>query len=506
MRIKLFARLSAFLMGLVLLIAVTELAMRATAATRGREHLAKKAASELLETTGKTATKFSGPPLKIVVLGESTSATTVYGQKDIAWPEQLRRKLQAHFQSLGIDREVQMINLSRSGVSSTLLVDHLTEVLQLTVPDAVITMTGINDSLALKSERGFFLSNSYVARLLYWSYISLRCPGCYRLSNEFVNDHPVENESRTLDPFISWVEKNSLTSLKRLEAAELEYLRFKAEDAPKLSPPHANRSEELDIVLATWLYGYSEAPSLQAENLSELRTAIRLLAVKYFEGARRVVVTRKGSIKQYCFALNRLNRWDECLALVKEGLRAGVTLTPDFFVLAISAGAARDPELKATVESLGYSIDDNQKAIEATKDSYRRLLKLKERYGFQWFAMQYPKGSVAGLGLLLNAGKDEGAELSKIAGYADLFNFQPSDQASSPPNLRPSSSALPVGVHLISNENFNLLVNSQNEADYFTDLFARASGANFGHTTEKGHALIADNVFSVLVEALGFAK
>jgi len=79
------------------------------------------------------------------------------------------------------------------------------------------------------------------------------------------------------------------------------------------------------------------------------------------------------------------------LELVKEGLRNGVPLTPDFFVLAISAGAARDPELKSTVESLGYSIDDNRKAVTATIDSYQRLLKLQERYGFQWFAMQYPR-------------------------------------------------------------------------------------------------------------------
>jgi len=279
-------KLIAFAMGLMFLVVISEVAMRMAAAARGRSQLANKASSEQLEKSAaqrqseESKKKFSGSPLKVAVLGESTSATKIYGQKDISWPTQLKLKLQAHVRSLGIDREVQMINLSRSGVSSTLLVDHLSEVLQLTVPDVVITMTGINDSLALKSERGFLPSNSYVARLLYWSYISLRCPGCYRLTNEFVNDHPVKNESRTLDRFFSWVEKNDLLSLKDLQAAEVEYLRFKEQDSPKLSPPHVDRDEELDIVLATWLYGYAESPVLQAEKYSELRTAIRLLAVK----------------------------------------------------------------------------------------------------------------------------------------------------------------------------------------------------------------------------------
>lgn len=141
--------------------ACAEIAMRIAAAVRGQTN-----ASPISSGTSSRAAYW------IIVLGESTSVPFLKDAHDVSWSEKLKEKLQKHFNENGIARSVQLINLSRSGVSSTFLVDHLVEVLRHVKPNVVITMTGINDSIAIQSEKGFLLARSYVFRLLYWSYIS----------------------------------------------------------------------------------------------------------------------------------------------------------------------------------------------------------------------------------------------------------------------------------------------------------------------------------------------
>lgn len=508
------SKLLAFFIGAVCVLLALEFGMRAVARARKLAHAPSNVNSLGLPNTGPSPGKnrdaAQSAPIKIVVLGESTTAPWYIGDKDIAWPAVIEKRLnaEAHLANRS-GREVKVINLARSGVSSTLLVDHLTETLETMTPDIVITMMGINDSVSLSNDRGFIYQNSFLARFLYWSYVSVRCPNCYRITNEFINDDPVANEALTIDRFTKEIEKRGIRNTLELSNADQGYLTFKKEVAPALSRPHADRDSEIDIVWATWLYVLSETPEMQRPEKKEIRRAVLNLSEKYFASVRPVVVKRKGSIKQNCFVLNRLEKWDQCLGLIKEGLRAGVKLTPDFFALALTADADKDPELRETIESLGYSVHKNRSAIVATRASYQNVLALQKRHGFQWLVMQYPRGSVDGLRLLLDTKADTktGGDTEaneELKGFADIYNYDlagaksvadaPADQ----PAAQTAGRKVQDGVFLVSNENFRTVVTKENEAEYFFDLFGRSSGADFGHTTEKGHALIADNVLKAL--------
>ncbi len=488
MMLGMFRKLAAFFLGLILLFAFAEIAMRMTASLRNLS----------VEDRSLVAGSENGErPFKIVVLGESTSASWKRPD-DPAWPGRLQVHLQKYFDEKGIKRKLQVTNLARSGVSSTLLVDHFVEFLETETPDVLITMMGINDTVALQSERSFLLSNSYFVRMLYWSYVSIRCPGCYRISNDFVEDDLVEKEALTLASLISEIEKRSLLTIEDVERANNEYLSFKKVEAPKISPPHENQDVELDIMWASWLFAASDKPALHHKKYGPVRRALWLLAKDYFESARRAVAKKKGSTKQYCFVLLRLREGARCLDVIKESLREGVKLTSDLFVLAVAVGAADDLSLKKIIEYHGYSIHKNRQAISATIESYQRLLALQRRFGFRWFAMQYPRGSVEGLRLLLRPEESGAGRIRSMNGFGDIFNFGVT-QKDEVPEFKPLH-----GVELVSNENFRTVVSKENEPEYFIDLFARTSGANFGHTTEKGHELIAQNIFAALIEHLDF--
>ncbi|MBN8539935.1 MAG: hypothetical protein J0L82_06075 [Deltaproteobacteria bacterium] len=501
-------KLLAFLLGLFAVVAFAEAAMRVVAKVRVNSHpnqVSKK--------------RDFGPPFRIVVLGESTSEAWWTPQNDVSWSAKLRRRLQKYFQAKGIERTVEIINLARSGGTSTLLVDHFEEVLQTTTPDILITMMGINDTVALELNRGYLYSNSFVARFLYWGYVSFRCPNCYKFTNEFVDDSPVAVVSRPILNLTEELTRKGFSSVKDLEQADAVFRSLKLKEEAKQSQrstpafsaagstsSHAPRATaaEMDIVWASWLYGQSEAPELNRRDVDQekqrqVRTAVLKLADKYLVGARATVVTRKGSIKQHCFLLDRLReRPETCLALVKDGLNAGVKLTPDFLGLALSVGAENDPAFKTTLDEMGYSIPRNRHGINATIASYRRLMDLQKSFGFRWLAMQYPRGSALGLARFFDPSTTviSPSAPDGLRGFADVFNYS-RYSGGSPPSL-------PQGVDLVSNENFNTVVVPENEAEYFRDMFARGSGSDFGHTTEKGHALIADNVLKVIVERFDF--
>lgn len=491
-------------MGLFFVVVLSEVAMRVAAKARANSHpnqISKKA-------------EF-GPPFKIVILGESTSEAWWHYQKDVSWSAKLKERLQSHFRAQGIDRTVEIINLARSGGTSTLLVGHFEEVLQTTKPDILITMMGINDSIALELNRGFLYSNSFVARLLYWGYVSFRCPNCYRFTNEFVDDNPVSVTSNSVLKLADHPDVKGVVTVEGLEKADAVFRLLKQEEEAKRnaeqSAPGSRQSRErrasalqMDIVWATWLFSRAESPDLNRRDMDpekqrQVRTAILNLADKYFEGARGTVITRKGSIKQHCFVLNRLRKWPApCLALVSDGLKSDVKLTPDFLGLALSVGAESDPTFKATLDDAGFTIPQNRQGIIATIASYRRLIELQKSFGFRWFAMQYPKGSVSGLGRFFDPSTTVKSPSSPngLLGFADVFNYARSSDG--------MTSLLPQGVDLVSNENFNAVVTPENETEYFRDMFARASGSDFGHTTEKGHEVIANNVLEVIIERFDF--
>jgi tetratricopeptide (TPR) repeat protein len=118
----------------------------------GRFFLVLLAAAALLEAGLQLASLFarwrfsreipiSTNAFRILCLGESTTAASLQGQRDISWPAQLEEILNRRIPG----RYFQVVNKGRVGTNTSLILAKLPYYLDRYRPDLVISMLGVND-------------------------------------------------------------------------------------------------------------------------------------------------------------------------------------------------------------------------------------------------------------------------------------------------------------------------------------------------------------------------
>ena len=473
-------RILAFFFGVIFTLILLEGTMRASARKDGL--------TQKLEDFQKGGDQV----VRIITLGESTSAEYWVNDKDVSWPAVLERKLNARPAERRANKDIKVLNLARSGTSSTFLVDHLETVLQFAKPDFVVSMMGVNDSYTLRPNKSWLFQKSYLARFVYWAWIDFHCEGCYKIDHRMELDDLVAQwpEATSKLPFLNTA-PTELT-LDELKQAEIEFEALKSN--------HAEDQSELDIIWGTWLYALSELPIYAAEDPSKIgefesfhpvRKHALQRAKAAFERAQPQVLKLKGSLKQHCFVLSRTRELSQCIDLIFKGLENGVPLTPDLMNLALTLGGD-DPKVQKLADIGGYERLAFDRALIGTRSAYQRLDQLALKHGFHWIAMQYPMGAVAGLDVFFDELTDQEFQQKHMT-FDRLFTMQERPVA----ELRQASHR-----SYVSNIGFQELVANGRISDYFIDLFARTRGMNFGHTNEKGHELIAENALTAIERKL----
>ena len=410
----------------------------------------------------------------IVTLGESTSAPQWNGERHVEWPRQLEASLNSYFESQSSRTRVKVFNLAKAASSSPFQVTAL-RAFKAAEPDVVISMMGINDAEVIPLERSFFYRRSYLVRYLYWARAAWNCPGCYQF--QALGDAP---------ELPSWLGKRDRHAYEDGLVLKADVLSRK--DWEKVQKTIASLRERhvskwLDAALAIKLFAASQHPALKSSDPA-LSAEILKESSKSIDRAFTEVSAHSSTLVEYrCHIENELGH--SCLEILKSAFRSGLPLTPQLLTIASrQAGAEGDTEMAGFFNTAGFAMS-NDSDTETTRSSYRELGDLAGELRVPWFAMQYPTGSVDQLKLFLRTG----TRLGRF--YSSKF-FEKDSGLVTDTRYRE--------VRFISNESFKDFVTPDNESEYFADFFARGSGLNFGHTTEKGHRVIAENVQKALIE------
>jgi hypothetical protein len=428
-----------------------------------------------LRSTDAVTAPSDGVPnvVRIVTLGESTTAKYGFGGRTFDWPQQLEDLLNRWLEGEGSPKRVKVFNLARSATSSPFQVSSLFERESEIKPDVLITMLGVNDANVVEVERDFFYRNFLTVRLIYWGRVAYLCPSCrdVRLSMT----EPIE------PPGVGEIDRDA----ERMALRELEIRQFRSvADVDKFAADTADWQQKfgdhqhwMNAKLAAKLFSISQSESLRQKSSDVAEKLLDLTLALLNRSYRQMVLLDPWTLEYLCHVHN-LRRQPGCLTAVKEAFAGGMRLTAPLLTLAAHSGGEEDPDMRKIFESAGYAFVTAAASSHALHQSFMRLQKFVASTHTIWFAMQYPTGSVEALKYYMNDDPNETDEIFGKTFYMTKAPFEPKFK----------------DVTYVSNENFNQLVRAGKATDYFVDMFARVGGMEFGHTTEKGHAVIARNV------------
>lgn len=428
--------------------------------------------------------------IHIVTLGESTSESTHENGIDVSWPAQLELKLNEYLAQTENPLRVRVTNLARSGTFSVFQVTALQNIFSDHPPDIIVSMLGINDSGRLQVGRNSLYESSYVVRLIYWSIIAYQCPNCYlrelgrsnaNVENPTRADNIVRRSSQELiSKFRFHLDKK--TSENRNRRAFNNY----KDELAALRSVDREAEHILNAESAVQLFSIAESAGFESANPNLCREilsfALDLMTATY----DKTVLKEISYVQHLCHIRFRLNGGN-CLADLKKAIQNGVPVTYSLLKMsAVQEGVQDDPFFQSLFQGVGFDINRNSIEPRVTQNSYRAIGDFATRHGITWFAMQYPTGSVEGIRQYLG---EDTHTTSKS--FADGF-YQFKETTRILPQYKE--------VVFVSNENFRSLVSFGNDREYFKDLFGMRRGLQFGHTTAKGHSVIAENVFREIIK------
>jgi lysophospholipase L1-like esterase len=384
---------------------------------------------------------------RIVTLGESTSTDNF--ENVLTWPRQLEKILAER----GL--KTRVVNLSKPGTNSFYLVQKLkTQIISLR-PAVVIAMMGVNDAVSIKMQESFWLRNFYIARYYKW----------YLYLNGDTQDLTNESTKTAVNPsetnFASKAEGNQ-------EALELKVSNYLAalEEVPVAETEMSAKSLEAS----------------DPKNFSYIlyRSVNRLFANMNLQQYRKFMILNEFLLSRGLFDENivyyRLySDWTErnikgCTEFT-ETMWARYTYQFSERHLSMIANciSKANEAQKATFakvlqsQELGFAFDSEKPASTAlTANSYRELYELSVAHNFKLVIMQYP--------------------LEPIEKLKTSFTPEEAEK-----------------IIFVSNfENFSERLQTQKFEELFLDRFAKT----FGHPSEAGHSIIAENAARVVLPLL----
>jgi lysophospholipase L1-like esterase len=408
--------------------------------------------------------------IRIAVLGESTSAHSRIGNRDIAWPAQLEAVLNSRFAEADRSVKFRVFNLARAASSSPFQVSSFSQQVELLKPDILISMLGVNDARVYPLKGNVFYENSYLFRFLYWAEVAWSCPRCQELNvvNEAKELFSVSNRGGEFaNEAIAKLTHDPIATIADLDRFKVWFSELERESGEDQHLMNGFVSERL--------FSTSQQPALRGTDLSRsiLLEAKSILDRSY----REMVLKRHSSLEHYSHIRVQL-REPGCVAAAKEAFQAGLAVTPQLMTIVAQEGPIEDEFFRKLYRNAGFEMSADLAAGRILQQSFRRLESIVKEYDIVWMPMQYPTGSVGSLEYFLSDEANQNAMEFSESFYLPAGRYVPRSPA----------------YILISNENFKSRLLSEKESEYFTDFFGRGRGLNFGHTTEKGHALIAANV------------
>lgn len=349
------------------------------------------------------------------------------------------RILQRRLNDLGVAARVY--NEAVGGISSALLVGNLPVYLERYNPHIVITMMGINDISNVNLDDSIFSK-------LKLSFYSLRVVKLARWTITALNS----KTKCTLQEYpINWIHTGRIIE----KAMELEK-EHTAQELKDLLQKEAVDEKELAIVLHHVSINLRGDFSTQV-NYKKPRELINL-AFDLFPYDPRIAFWKMH---------NSTN--EMCNEAIEKLLPCGENIPDQTLALLIDCAVKANPEAlnNPTIRERGIVLAPQGGAVTPTMHHYQRLIDTLNRKNIKLIAMQYPTLSLEALKQVIT---QNGAK---------------------PENLK--------GIVFVSNEeNFSEALEKTSYDVLFLDRFR----GSWGHTTQKGHELIADTLLPKVQEVL----
>lgn len=417
--------------------------------------------------------------IRIVTLGESTTAPYNEGSNDVSWPGLLSTVLNQRIKDLNLPIEVKVFNLGMAASSSPYLLADLKANLDRLDPDIVIAMMGVNDRYSIKLNDQLSFRNSHLFKLFFWTVHFGSCGTCFNYTHELSQPEPsfIGEDS---------VASNVMIRLQKLNIRTDEELDISRKEFEKWALPHPEKAALLEYTYLSRLLqttvGYGRRGGADGITPTKIEQAVK----NAMQASRRYVLKSSEAYVGYCNLL--VMNGGSCLPDLLAAIKAGLQPRAPLLTVAVQHGAAQSEEFGPVLEGLGFDVDTSRNLRAATADSFRELANLARKHPFQLFVMQYPTGTIDGVrSYYMKIPDDFFPNFQSAFYWINNGRFDEDPQYS---------------VSYISNENFDLAVKEAGARTYFRDLFGMAAGLRFGHATEKGNRLIAENASRSLIPTL----
>jgi lysophospholipase L1-like esterase len=471
-------RLNRFFFAILILEIAFSVAHSLRQAARKQSSTEKK-----FDSDGNTIIRFS-------IIGESTTEP-VYDQQlgDISWPAQLETKLNAYLEEKKIPYRASIRNLAQAATSSPFQFIKLKEDAGTHPPDVLLSMIGFNDTNRLwETQRSFLYRNSYLYRWIYWLQTAWFCKNCsssdLSTPTPYLEAEPLPERTKSLMErarMVTAMFKDKIEAETTGAARKLVFINFRTRFEILLNNSSDTETPWISAAIADGLFHIFQQTIY--EN-TDFQKEGYLYALNLLESHKDVVALNHGrTLEILCHLKSFLTQ--SCLDDLRTAFQNGLPLSSPLLAIATAQDDVdNDAFFRQLFSRLGYDLEFKTESI--ARLYYKRFADFANENDVLWFAIQYPTGAKDALKLFF-------LEESDFKGAAILDSFY-----SPPPNI-----VVPErfkNVVLVGNENFNDLVNESNTAEYFTDLYASRIGHRYGHTTAKGHAVIADNVLQALID------
>lgn len=430
--------------------------------------------ADLLYSSHPSNMNYDKNEFRIICLGESTTAPVKFNSRNVAWPAALEEKLN----KLRLGRTFRTFTIAYHGTSTPFLLQELGERLDSLKPHLVISMMGINDISSLEYlQREDSISKLRTIKLANWLIQSLRQR--FRPEVSPTESHDIYRSILNLPP---GPRQNAGREMPNIQSSKGLHLFL--EHIEKFAQSRPQRQRYFVYQIATLgLLNLFNLNEIEHELAPALSGEIQSAAI---EMNRKWLTHFPGDMLGVRFFLYTTNRrqdlQSERIYRIHQGLDNGGQL--DNTLMSLIGGYA-DSRIREEIQKFGIQLDHSETPLSKTRNNYWHLANMLKNRNIQYMAMQYPTASITPLRTIFSNQK------SKMNSYGDFI--------SAPDIVGPVS---PGFRHIIfvSNENFRNIVTPTNEAEYFTDMFATNRNLRFGHTTQKGHDLIADNIAQVFTE------
>jgi hypothetical protein len=419
---------------------------------------------------------------RILCVGESTTAEWFAGGRKNSWPNQLEEMLN---KSESGPRAYKVINMGISGTLTAFILARLEADLDAYRPHLVISMMGINDRatpMVYHEGMGTKIRMFFADLRIYKFFRILTVAVLERLgivAVEKAKDVPISELGFIHDP--ERFEKIKTLLLQNNIAAVQDVLNEVHNRYPQKPRAVDGKYAELLLrelqkpqIIETPFYDeatrhFQKLIKRGDPNHHQLRYAYIGLSFVYHRtnDKQAYVDTVKDGIKYFSYG------GDRHIALKRLARIQNQNKTPD-------------PVIEQILQENGVTVKETSR-YGHTKENYQLFNKKLKARGIPYVAVQYPTKPVRLLKYFLSGDDDPGIENNNGPYFGVDPGIKYETRFEDDPDI----------IFVSNEENFRKAL----EHNTYDELFLDQFGTTFGHTTHKGHHIIAKEVFKALIES-----